>query len=464
MNKNLNYMNEGVAYSVLEVTRDILKYGGKENEYEDNLSKLGKLVSLTGSSEVSRDSFNRHPSFLSLCTDILIDPFTFQFRSEYEKELYIRNLRGVLISGVENNYPYFSNCLQAYFQLLANFFTKGYSIDFKISSLAEAVNEPTLRFIAEQDNQDLKSPLNILLCAILRNREIGFSMLRDIHYSYFVHFIINQAFEQSRDSSFSSDLLPLLQTLITREGFGSWIESQGEEDLEKNLNLCQLVVTSKADWNLDESSAIIEWSFRIYSKLAAISIQLLTSSEAIDVQLVSVHSLLVRCLDIISDLCKYDDIRQLLEQRNAVDSLISLLRATHENTDIKTPKSKTQAKKPKQNSPSEPKKNFPLVKSLIIEILSFLCCKSLTTQEAMRELHGLELILSNCVIDDNNPYIKEHSILCLKFLLDNNQKNQEFIASLEAKKVVDGEALSKAGYEITIEEGNVKLKNSSHVK
>ncbi|KAM9886264.1 hypothetical protein OXX79_014309 [Metschnikowia pulcherrima] len=78
----------------------------------------------------------------------------------------------------------------------------------------------------------------------------------------------------------------------------------------------------------------------------------------------------------------------------------------------------------------------------------------------MRELHGLELILSNCVIDEDNPYIKEHSVLCLRFVLQENQRNQEFVASLEAKQVVNADALSEAGYEVSIKDGKVKVRNS----
>ncbi|OBA23938.1 hypothetical protein METBIDRAFT_35102 [Metschnikowia bicuspidata var. bicuspidata NRRL YB-4993] len=88
-----------------------------------------------------------------------------------------------------------------------------------------------------------------------------------------------------------------------------------------------------------------------------------------------------------------------------------------------------------------------------------MCHDSNAIKDEIRTLHGLELILSSCVIDEHNPYMKEHAILCLKFLLQDNAMNQEFVAQLEAKQVIDGSALSDAGYEITIADGNVKLKH-----
>ncbi|ODQ64646.1 hypothetical protein NADFUDRAFT_14680, partial [Nadsonia fulvescens var. elongata DSM 6958] len=72
--------------------------------------------------------------------------------------------------------------------------------------------------------------------------------------------------------------------------------------------------------------------------------------------------------------------------------------------------------------------------------------------------HALDLILSNCVIDQNNPYIRERAIMCLKYILENNAENQALIAQLEAKQTVSGDVLDGAGYETTIIDGKVALK------
>ena len=79
-------------------------------------------------------------------------------------------------------------------------------------------------------------------------------------------------------------------------------------------------------------------------------------------------------------------------------------------------------------------------------------------QDRIRELHGLELVLSNCVIDDNDPFIKERSVVCIKYLLQDNRPNQDFVAQLEAKKAVQDDVLSEAGYEVKIgNTGELKL-------
>lgn len=99
------------------------------------------------------------------------------------------------------------------------------------------------------------------------------------------------------------------------------------------------------------------------------------------------------------------------------------------------------------------------LKKLIVLVLSSLVWKSPTVQNQIREYGGVETILS-CTTHDGmsfphpswsiwsdfansrrlnaacNPYIKEHAVMCLKFLLENNPENQALISSLEAREVV----------------------------
>ncbi|ODV92672.1 hypothetical protein CANCADRAFT_17203, partial [Tortispora caseinolytica NRRL Y-17796] len=69
-------------------------------------------------------------------------------------------------------------------------------------------------------------------------------------------------------------------------------------------------------------------------------------------------------------------------------------------------------------------------------------------------------VLSSCVIDHENPFIREHAILCIKALLKDNAENQQLIASLEARKVVDDDAIREAGMQAEIVDGKLKLNKS----
>jgi palmitoyltransferase len=102
------------------------------------------------------------------------------------------------------------------------------------------------------------------------------------------------------------------------------------------------------------------------------------------------------------------------------------------------------------------------LKKLIVLVLSSLVWKSPVVQNQIREHEGVEVILACTQYDAHNPYIKEHAVMCLKFLLENNRANQSVVEGLEAHEVVGGqEALREAGMEAVVsEEGRVKLVRS----
>jgi palmitoyltransferase len=64
-----------------------------------------------------------------------------------------------------------------------------------------------------------------------------------------------------------------------------------------------------------------------------------------------------------------------------------------------------------------------------------------------------------------NTVIREHSILCLRSLLQGNPENQKIVEELNAKEVVPSEVLDKHGYEPFIDDnGRVKLRKTDEVR
>ncbi|KAF5102171.1 hypothetical protein D0Z03_000456 [Geotrichum reessii] len=107
---------------------------------------------------------------------------------------------------------------------------------------------------------------------------------------------------------------------------------------------------------------------------------------------------------------------------------------------------------------------FPLVKGRIITLLGILTMGNRAVQDEIRERQGLELVLSNCIIDIHNPFIKERAIICLRYLLEDNAENQAFVAKLEAKSTVTEEALDEAGLETEIIDGKIALKKKARIE
>lgn len=100
------------------------------------------------------------------------------------------------------------------------------------------------------------------------------------------------------------------------------------------------------------------------------------------------------------------------------------------------------------------------LKKLIVLVLSSLVWKSPTVQNQIRQHGGVETILSCTQYDAHNPYIKEHAVMCLKFLLEGNRENQGLVEGLEAREVVRDangglgeDVLRGFGLEARVEEG-----------
>ena len=94
------------------------------------------------------------------------------------------------------------------------------------------------------------------------------------------------------------------------------------------------------------------------------------------------------------------------------------------------------------------------LKKLVILVLSSLVWKCPDVQNQIRKYGGIETILSCTNFDAHNPYIKEHAVMCLKFLLEGNRENQKIVEELEAREVVKDQAgiLERSGYEAVIDE------------
>ncbi|KAL8834251.1 MAG: hypothetical protein Q9170_003838 [Blastenia crenularia] len=73
------------------------------------------------------------------------------------------------------------------------------------------------------------------------------------------------------------------------------------------------------------------------------------------------------------------------------------------------------------------------LKKLVVLVLSSLVWKSQTVQNQIRTYGGVEMILACCNFDANNPYIREHAIMCLRFLLEGNAENQGIVENLKPR-------------------------------
>lgn len=179
-------------------------------------------------------------------------------------------------------------------------------------------------------------------------------------------------------------------------------------------------------------------------------------SQAMQLELRNAWNSLVVLLDTLHALLddKNESIKQaLLSQCDILTTLVTLLGEAQKTLPRRGKLSEINDEGFEPN-PEE----FPLIKGKIITLLSLLTLHNPTVQNRIRELHGLEMILSNCMIDRNNPFIRERAILCIRYLLEGNAENQAFVAKLEAKETVSEGAIDEAGYQTEFIDGKLKLK------
>lgn len=79
---------------------------------------------------------------------------------------------------------------------------------------------------------------------------------------------------------------------------------------------------------------------------------------------------------------------------------------------------------------------------------------ALITQDKVRLLGGVHTVLNHCVVDQQNPYLPQWSIVALRMLMDNNLENQEIIRGLQSQNIVNSEDMKKLGIEVAKMDGD----------
>lgn len=479
------------ASSIVSRAKGLLVVGSNNpEEYCQQLLELGKVVSLSTTSDEYRESISNNSRLLEDLVDIVTEAWNLKNFRESTGSLYIRLFRGCLLlirsivaanqgaidlplfllslqhfkSKVPRSDPFFTKTLVTYFQSCSNI-TQNVTEDTRqgMDNLLDLVNET----LWKEDSLDLYGeelihPLLLFINNLFNSLVILYDLFLDSDkFSILLAFLFKQFLQRFLDQEMDPNaphspseaiLITIFQKMVSHESYSKWFFSHDNGQI---LKINQLVITEKENWNNYQLTNILAWLYDLFVNLSKTSQELLVlGASNVDV-LSTVHLKMVMTLDMLSDLGKFDATKQFLNHYNAIEELIRLLRVVHENVERRTLKKKIEV--------IANAKEFPQVRSLIIEIIANLAYQSFEVQEKVRELHGLELVLSNCVIDDNDPYIKERSIICVKLLLENNLKNQEFVASLEAKKTYDDQMLQDVGYEVEIRDGKVKLKQKERV-
>ncbi|KAG0005882.1 hypothetical protein BGZ65_009910 [Modicella reniformis] len=80
----------------------------------------------------------------------------------------------------------------------------------------------------------------------------------------------------------------------------------------------------------------------------------------------------------------------------------------------------------------------------IVQLVGNMSYRSRDVQDRIRNCSGLIVMLSQCNIDDANPFLREYAIVAMRNILETNAENQAIIAELKPIEAVDHPVLQEA--------------------
>lgn len=184
-----------------------------------------------------------------------------------------------------------------------------------------------------------------------------------------------------------------------------------------------------------------------------------TGSAAIDV--------LGYSLNILRDICAQDsveggsrgdaeDIVDILFPHGLIELLLSLLRNLEPPAIIR--------KAVKQSDDQDvvdhllkpcPYKGF---RRDIVALIANCVYRRKRVQDEIRKKNGILLLLQQCVTDDDNPFLREWGIWCVRNMLEGNEENQRVVSELEVQRSVDVPEIAALGLKVEIDQKTRRAK------
>ncbi|XP_072340668.1 ataxin-10 [Scyliorhinus torazame] len=98
-------------------------------------------------------------------------------------------------------------------------------------------------------------------------------------------------------------------------------------------------------------------------------------------------------------------------------------------------------------------------KAHLIHLIGNLCYNNTENQDKVRELDGIPLILDNCSIDDNNPFVNQWAVFAIRILTEQNMKNQEVISQMVHQGTADSDMLNNMALQVEERDGKLYVKS-----
>ncbi|KAA8515980.1 hypothetical protein F0562_019159 [Nyssa sinensis] len=171
-------------------------------------------------------------------------------------------------------------------------------------------------------------------------------------------------------------------------------------------------------------------------------------------------------LTILRDICACDSIGDFTKvSLDVVDSLVSsgllelllcLLRDLEPPTVIR--KAMKQDENQEGTSYSYKRCPYKGFRRDIVAVIGNCAYKRKHVQDEIRQKNGILLLLQQCVIDEDNPFLREWGIWSVRNLLEGNAENQRVVAELELQGSVDVPEIARLGLRVEFDEKSRRAK------
>ncbi|KAL3814882.1 hypothetical protein ACJIZ3_016150 [Penstemon smallii] len=142
--------------------------------------------------------------------------------------------------------------------------------------------------------------------------------------------------------------------------------------------------------------------------------------------------------------------KEILVSSGLIELLITLLRSLEPPAIIRKAMNQSEAK----DGITSQSFKYCVYKGLrrdIVGIIGNCCYHRKLVQDKVRELDGIVLLLQQCVIDEENPFLREWGMWSVHNLLEGNEENLKLVASLELQGTVDVPELAQMGLRVDVD-------------
>ncbi|KAJ3690379.1 hypothetical protein LUZ61_019543 [Rhynchospora tenuis] len=94
----------------------------------------------------------------------------------------------------------------------------------------------------------------------------------------------------------------------------------------------------------------------------------------------------------------------------------------------------------------------------LVSVIGNLLHRRKRVQDTVREKQAIPLLLQQCVVDEENPYLREWGLLAVRNLLEGNEDNQKEVAELELKEPITPPEISGLGLKVEVDEATRRAK------